>query len=244
MSDDAPEITLAPPPRLLRRRSRRWLFALSGAFALLALFGSPPDPTPLIYVAFVALWLLRPALMLPPANPRPARFAVALVAAGLALEMLAWLSNFLKCSPQPAMMHPQLAPDLLLGLAFYGAWAAAWLLLLRRYSFTPAQMFVTQGIFGVLVEQQGGIFIAGLATMPLGLLLWLYVFAVYGSGAGIAALVAGVPGPGARGGRWRFPLALLLIAVIAWPTLLAWSGLAQGVGLLPAHAPICERPLW
>jgi hypothetical protein len=244
MSDEASELRLAPPASVPRRRAWRWLFALSGAIALLALFGSSPDPTPLIYAAFVALWFARPLLPRTHGRPSPARFAIALIGSGLALEVLAWLSNFLKCSPAPAMMHPQLAPDLLLGLGFYGAWAAAWLLLLRRYTFTAGQLFVTQGIFGVLVEQQGAIFVAGLATLPAGLLLWLYVFAVYGSVAGIAALIAGVPGDGARAGRWRFPLALLLMAVIAWPVLLLWSGMAQGVGLLPAHAPICERPLW
>jgi hypothetical protein len=208
------------------------------------LFGTPPDPTPLLYAVFVALWLLRPRLALPPTPPRPARFAATLVGSGLALEVLAWLNNFVRCNPQPALMHPQLAPDLWLALAFYGAWAAAWLLVLRRYCFTPAQIFVTQGVFGVFVEQQGQIFVAGLMAFPLGLFLWLYVFAVYGSVAGIAALVGGVPCHSERRGRWRFPVALVTLALIAWPTLLLWGALAQGMGLLPAHAPICERPLW
>ena len=43
------------------------------------------------------------------------------------------------------------------------------------------QIFCAQGAFGVLIEQRGAIFLGGLAIMPFGLVLWIYVFLVYGS---------------------------------------------------------------
>lgn len=219
---------------------RRWLLLVSGLVPLLALTDSPPDPTLLIYSLFVLVWLALPQRQ----PPSTGRFVITMVAAGLVTECLAWLNNFLECNPEPALLHPQLLPDLTLALVFYGSWAAAWLLLLRRYTFTPAQIFITQGLFGVLLEQRGAIFVLGLTTMPLGLIFWLYVFLVYGSVVGIAARIGGLPGEGTRVPRWRFPLAMLAVAAVMWPLVFVWGGLTQAVGLIPDPAPICERPLF
>jgi hypothetical protein len=232
---------------LTRWLSSRWLFALSGLIPLLALLNPEPDPVLLIYSAFVALRLLRP----PPepataaAPPRALHFALLMVAAGFCLELLSWLGNFLACRPAPALLHPQLVPDLSLALGFYGSWAAAWLILLRHFRFGLGQIFVTQGLYGVMLEQQGAVFLHGLVTLPLGLLLWLYVFAAYGATAGIAVLLTGqVPGRGERSSWYRYPLALLLTVALSLLITGLWSGLLGATQLLPPPMPICERPLW
>jgi hypothetical protein len=231
-----------------RRRVLRWLFALSGLIPLLPLLNPQPDPTLLIYSLFVLMYLISRAgagARQPDTHAATWPFGLAIVGAGLLLECLAWSSNFLKCAPQPALMHPQLLPDLALGLAFYGGWAIAWLVLLRYFSFSLRQVFCTQAAFGVLVEQRGAIFLGGLVTMPLGLALWLYVFVVYGSIAGIAYLLFGerLRDEARRDRWWKYPLAWLLIAVLSLTLVGLWHVLLQGAGLIPEPRAICSFPL-
>jgi hypothetical protein len=231
-----------------RRRVLRWLFALSGLIPLLPLLNPQPDPTLLIYTLFVLTYFITDGgagARYQDIRAATWSFGLAVVGAGLLLECLAWSSNFLKCNPQPALMHPQLLPDLALGLAFYGGWAIAWLVMLRYFSFSLRQVFCTQAAFGVLIEQRGAIFLGGLVTMPLGLALWLYVFVVYGSIAGIAYLLFGGPlfDETRRDRWWKYPLAWLLIAVCSLILVALWHILLQGAGLIPEPRAICSFPL-
>ena len=177
---------------------------------------------------------------------RPIRFWLSVVGAGAITECLAWTDNFLKCAEAPGLMHPQLLPDLIHGVGFYSTWAIAWLWLLRRYRFTLRQIFVTQGIYGILIEQNGQIFLAGLAMMPVGLVFWLYVFLVYGSTIGIpynryeSSLLRDDTG----GGRRKYLVALLALFLVIVPVGAGWSLAVTGLGLNPPKGPICERPLW
>jgi hypothetical protein len=221
---------------------------LSGLLPILALLSPQPYPTPLIYSIFVVTYLVRRrAARIPEPDARASAwpFGLAIVGGGLQLESLAWTTNFLNCAPQPSLMHPQLLPDLALGLAFYGGWAIAWVVLLRYFSFNLPQIFCAQGAFGVLIEQRGAIFLGGLAVMPFGLLLWTYVFLVYGSVVGIAYLLFGERLRATAGGArwWRYPLAWLLIAVLALALVGVWEALLSAGGLLPAARAICRFPL-
>jgi hypothetical protein len=230
-----------------RRRIIRALFVLSGLLPILALLNSQPDPTPLIYSIFVLTYVIRRRGASDPEDVHGSAwpFGLAIVGCGLLLEGLSWTTNFVKCAPQPALMHPQLLPDLALGLAFYGGWAIAWVVLLRYFSFSLPQVFCAQGAFGVLIEQRGAIFLGGLAVMPFGLVLWTYVFLVYGSVVGIAYLLFGerlrVVAGGAR--WWRYPLAWLLIAVLALALVGTWQALLHAAGMLPEPRAICGFPL-
>jgi hypothetical protein len=176
---------------------------------------------------------------------RPVGFWLSVLGVGAVTECLAWTDNYLKCAPAPGLMHPQLIPDLIFGVGFYTSWAIAWLWLLRRYRFTLREVFVTQGLYGVLIERTGGIFLAGLLTMPLGLVLWLYVFLVYGSTIGIPYnhFESGLRTDG-TGGRRKYVVALLALFLAIVPIGGAWGLLVSGVGLVPPKGPICERPLW
>jgi hypothetical protein len=46
-----------------------------------------------------------------------------LLRTGLGLEAWAWLGSYLMSDPTPYLMHPQLGPDLLLAVGFYGGMA-------------------------------------------------------------------------------------------------------------------------
>ncbi len=146
--------------------SRTWkiLFAFSGVLVLLACINSPVLlPYPLLVLAYLRGWRL-------PVSGVPWQ---RLLLCTFVLEITAWLDNYLRNDPSPALLHPQLIPDLIYSVGVYAAWWLTWWWVLRRYRFTTLQVFLTTGLYGVILEQQGKIFLAGLAAMPAGLLLWL-----------------------------------------------------------------------
>lgn len=227
----------------MRPRLNRVLFASSGLIPPLGVTGQPPEFEALIYSLMVFVGLRhRPPR--PGERRHPARFWLLLLIAGTLTECLAWLNAVTRCEPEPGILHPQLIPDLLLGVGFYSSWAVAWILVRLRYCFTLRQAFLTQGLYGVLVERQGGIFLAGLASLPIGLVLWLFVFLVYGSALGIAYALAGMDAnpEGLPRPRRRFVWIAVALAALLFPVSGGWSLIMGGIGLVPPPAPICERP--
>jgi hypothetical protein len=202
----------------------------------------------LIYTVFVAAWLSRDRLQAIARRKSMPKWAHALLVTlfvGALTESLAWASNFLALEPQPALLHPQLAYDLLLSPGIYAAWALAWIGAGRLFTYSTLNVFVLQGVYGVFIEQQGAVFLDGAATLPAGAVLWLYVFVVYGSAMGLAVLLwpPGLLAEG-RSRRWfRFPLAVALNFACTAITALAWAFLVQPLRI-PAPRPIWEAPLW
>jgi hypothetical protein len=189
------------------------LFFISTLLPLLGLLASPPDTTTLIYTIFGAVLLFRHHLAAAYARlpGRPwLKFIITALMVGWLVETLAWLSNHLAGETQPALFHPLLHLDLLLASGFYVGGALAWLLAMRLFRFSLAEAFVAQGIFGVLVEQDGLVFQQGLAALPAGLLLWAYVFVVYGPCVGIPLALSEkeLAHQGQRRGWLRWPLVL------------------------------------
>ena len=231
------------------RRRARFLFIASAAVPLLALCGAPPDPMLLIYSAFVVAWVVRERSQGSPRLPGPAwlGYLVFMVLVGFLTETLAWLGNYLARAENPALLHPQLAYDLLLSPGIYAAWAVGWVIVTRRWRFPVAEVFVVQGIYGVFLEQQGAVFRAGWDTMPLGLLLWLYVFVVYGSAAGLVYLPfeRALTSSHARTSRWRLPAALAAQFVMTAIVAIGWSALLGAAGVvIPDPRPIGQAPFW
>lgn len=236
-------------PRRATSRLIAFGLAFSGFVPLLGLLATPPSTALVIYSLFVlVLWWrgsLADAFAATP-GPLALRFGLLLVTTGLVAECLAWLNNFLECRENPPLLHPQLGADLLTGFMFYGIWALAWGLVLRRWRFRLPEVFALQGLFGVLLEQRGAVLLQGLSTLPVGLVLWLYVFAVYGS---IAAIPYAVGEPcylptawSRRNDRWKYVALPLLIVALALPIGAAWSAVVGP--MLPLARPICQSPLW
>lgn len=231
-----------------RWRGWRWLLGVSGLVPVAGALGSPPDPMLLIYSIFVAAWFVRkPIASLAARVPLPRWVHGLLVTAlvGGLTESLAWLGNFLAREPHPALLHPQLAYDLLLSPGIYSAWALAWMAAGYRYAYTLSHVFILQGVFGVLIEQQGAVFLQGFATLPTGALLWLYVFVVYGSAMGLAVLLwpPGLLAEDRRRGWLRFPMILALNLGFTAVTALGWGLLLKPLSV-PEPRPIWEAPLW
>lgn len=222
------------------------LFLFSGILALASLLG---EPGPLaVYGIFVVVYFLKTPLSRFVANlPWPVSFKFALLTLFFSLgflEFLSWYGNYHKCSPNPPLLHPQLGADMILAFAFYGGWVISWLLIVRFFNFSLLEVFITQGIYGVVIEQNGAILLQGLATFPAGLILWIYVFLAYSSPLAIAYLLAEnqIKKKGKSNMVIKYLIVLALLYLINMPIGFVWDKVVGS--LIPPKMPICEKPLW
>ena len=226
-------------------RTRTLLFALSGALVLLACPDSPVLlPYPLLVLAVLRGWRL------PRIKGAGISLLLSTLLASLVLETGAWGHNYLRDAPEPALFHPQLIPDLIIAVGVYASWWLTWWWALRRYRFTTLQVFLTAGLYGVLIEQQGKIFVAGLSTMPAGLLLWAFVAVAYGSTMALATFLVRDRFDQNRFdaqhiGRWKLPLTWLLLFAMTFATSLVWGLVLQATDAIPPKKlPMREHPFW
>ncbi len=82
------------------------------------------------------------------------------------------------------LFHPDPLMDLYLATGFYLAFAIGWKILLDRFDYDAKDVFILGGMFGIVIEQLGKIF---LSFNPF---LWLYVFLVYGAIEAMGVVVA------------------------------------------------------
>ena len=229
------------------------LLVVSGLVSLLGLFSRPPDTMLLIYTFFVVVYLFRnklTALFKHLSGHTSLHLFILFLLSGSLTEILAWIGNFLKGAQEPALFHPQLIPDLILGIGFYGGWAIAWLIAFRWFRFTLLEAFVVTGFQGIFFEQLGSVFLEMLTVFPsnpfLSILLGAYVFVVHGSvtGLAIAPLIHHFDLPH-RSRHWvRFPVVIALMVSLSFTgTWLINMGTLL-FGGLPAKRSIVEYPFW
>lgn len=223
-------------------RGRAWWIAAASVGTLVSLGAPVLAPFPLLALSRLRGWRLPERLS--PSN----RLLLATVVAGLLLETGAWAHNLMRAAPEQALFHPQLFADLLIGFGFYVGWWLAWWLLARRFRFTVREAFVVTALYGVLIEQQGRVFLAGLSTLPAGVLLWLFVALAYGSTMALAWTWAGDPWPPQPGTplrRLKYPLAWIALFVCSTTLIIAWSLPLEALHLLPPkRLPMAEHPFW
>jgi len=222
---------------------------IGGSIPLLGLLGDPPDTMLLIFTIYVGVWFGRARVtrLVASIPVSPAVISIGLcVVSGWIAESLAWTSSYLAAESEPALLHPQLIPDLILAVMYYGGWGVAWVVLRRRYDYSTKEVFVLQGLYGVLLEQLGAVFLAGLFSMPLGLILWAYVFVVYGSIMGIAYLPIEpqVRRPGTLNGRWKPVISFAVLLVVSLAVMLILGSLFDLLDLLPEKRFIGDHPFW
>ena len=229
------------------------LLLITGFLPLLGLTSRPPDLMLLIYSGFVIAWCWQHRLdKIVQRLPGPLAFHLffCFLVTGCLTEVLAWTSNYLKAAEIPALFHPQLGVDLLIGIGFYGGWAAAWGMALRWYRFKLWEVFVITGVQGIFLEQLGAVFLAMVRAWSsnplLALLFGAYVFTVHGSIAGLALLptLRRFDTPAQSRSWLRIPLIIALMVGLAF----LGCGLVQAVaflfGGLPAKRSIIAHPFW
>ena len=231
----------------------RWFLLLSGLIPVLALLASPPQTMLLVYTLFVVAVLLRKPIQAV-AAPLRSRAMLALglgvLLSGLTGEVLAWANNYLARAEKPILFHPQLIPDLIMGVGFYGGWAVAWMIVIRYFRFSFREVFCTTGLMGIAVENSLTVLkmiLASLLANPLyALMLGLYVFATYGSMASIPFVVLeGSLDRPRQGSHWiKYPLAMALMASSAYLLTILAHLIAQPLGLIPAKRSIVDHPFF
>jgi len=261
--DDSASPLAAPISPQAAPRSRAWrrgclwtALVASAAIPILGLL-TGPNTTLLIYTIFVAALLARrPLERLAGALMRRLHLAPetllvgAILVSGWLTGRLAWLSSSIGRDAHPALLHPQLIPDLILAIGFYGGWALGWLLALWRWQFTLPAVFFATGLMGIFVEQDGAVIrdiaAAALSNPLLAALIALDIFAVYGSIMGLAylPLASALRERKRRGGWLRFPAVVALMVVGSVIGLALVGLLASHVGLIPPRRPIWEHPFF
>lgn len=226
---------------------------LTGLVPLLGLSSRPPDVMLLIYTVFVVACLLRRRLAaLGERMPGPVSLHLlgSFLLAGALTETLAWANNYLKAAKEPALFHPQLFADLIIGIGFYGGWAAAWWIAFRWFRFKLWETFVITGLQGIFFEQLGAVFLAMVrawATNPfLSVLFGLYVFTVHGSvvGLAMAPLLQRFDAPEKSRSWLRFPVVIALMVGLAFAGCWLVQAVASLFGGLPPKRSIVEHPFW
>lgn len=213
---------------------------LSGAVGLVFSIGSPVLlPYPVLVLAVLRGWRL------PKMRSSGRALLLSTTLSTLLLESSAWLDNYLKNEPEPALFHPQLIPDLIISVGVYSAWWLTWWLVLRRYHFTTPQVFLTTGLYGVIIEQQGKVFLAGLAAMPAGILLWAFVAVAYGATMALAFHLARESFTAERDAALKYLLAWAGLFLATIVTSLAWGGVLDVLRIIPPEKlPMRDYPLW
>jgi len=221
-------------------RIQKLLLAFSGILTLLACINSPVLlPYPLFVLAVLCGWRL------PKISTPAVQLLFSTLICTLVLETSAWLDNFIRNASPPALFHPQLIPDLISSFGVYIAWWLTWWLILRRYHFTATQVFITTGLYGMLIEQQGKIFLAGLSTLPLGFVLWFFVAIVYGSTMALAFFLVRDSFTATHDGWKKYLLAWGGLFIFTIATSLAWGIILQILPIIPPQKlPMWSYPLW
>jgi len=151
-----------------RWRGWRWLLGVS-ALVRWRRTGQSARSMLLIYSIFVAAWFARkPIASLAARVPLPgwAHALLATLLVGGLTESLAWLGSFLAREPLPALLHPQLAYDLLLspGSMLPGRWPGWW-----AVAITPSSSHRSsfcRGSTASSSSSRAAVFLQGATSLP------------------------------------------------------------------------------
>jgi hypothetical protein len=254
--DAAPESELAPPHRILDSawavRTEEFLDTPAGKATLLGTAALALLLGPLaIYAGFAIVFIfrrpLRARIARLPLGPRTT-LGVLIVLAGLLREVLTWLTEYVQGDDRTALLHPQLVPHLLITLGIYTAWAIGWGVALWWYNYRLGEALIIQAVAGLVLENFGQTLLAGLSTLPQGIVLWLYAMAVSAFTLGVAWLLATDKLDTLRerdlDGALRYAAPALLTGVALVLIFAFWLRLLNGLHAIPEQAPIRERPFW
>lgn len=233
-------------------RLRRFLDTSTGKGALIGTAIGALLLGPLaIYSVFAMAYLwrrpLRRAVARLPLGPRTT-LAVLIIAVGLLRETLTWASEYVQGDQFVMLWRPQLVPTLLISLGLYAAWALGWSAALWWYRYRLGEVLLIQAVFGLVADRLGQTMLAGLATMPFGLFLWLHAMVVSAATLGVAWLLAGdtlarLPDRPADG-AFRYASPALLTGVSMMLIFMVWGPLLGYLEVVPDPAPIRDRPFW
>lgn len=136
---------------------KRIIFAALGTSVLLVLASLNPAGWQFFGVALILIaYALAPYINL---QSRLLRF-VLILCSGLLVEFFAWLNNYLAQTPQPALFHPILWANLLIGIFFYSSWALAWNFVEKKWGLRLKDVIIMTAIYAICIEQLGKVLLS------------------------------------------------------------------------------------
>lgn len=99
---------------------------------------------------------------------------------GLLTEVFAIVNNRHLAPEQRILLSPNLVLDLIYGVFYYLMLIVTWFLLISAFTYSKKEVFVITGIFGIMTEEVGQVFLRMFRVPIIGLLYALIVSFVYG----------------------------------------------------------------
>jgi len=190
-----------------RLRPRRLLlFGLAAVSVVVAL----RTPQLWVFPLWFLAWFCRDRLRWVNAAPRWLSFIGAGTLLGLLTECFAIAQNWSTPPEDRILLSPDPLQDLLLGFFYYLFVMTAWYAVARVYWYRPWEVFMLTGLYGICVEETGGVLLR--MTSVTGVLYALVVACVYGIFPMLALLLTRERFAGRRTWR-RFPWACAALFV-------------------------------
>jgi len=99
---------------------------------------------------------------------------------GLLTEFFAILSNVSTPYGQRILLHQNLFLDFMFGIVYYSFFMVIMYFIIKRYNFSKLNVFLIFGIFGIMTEEVGMVFVKIFTQFPVGLIYAFIVSFVYG----------------------------------------------------------------
>ena len=109
---------------------------------------------------------------------------------GLLTEVFAVLNNLHLPPEKRILISPDPVLDLTYGIVYYAMLVGTWYVLVRGFTYSRPEVFVLSGIYGIMTEEGGQVFLRIFQTPIVGLLYALVVSFVYGIFPMLACMVS------------------------------------------------------
>lgn len=160
-------------------RAGRWLLGLLAV--LLAAVACRGNFMLLIFPMWIVTWLLRePLRRWVNRLPLGLAFVGSGTIFGMLTEAMAILNNRALPPEKRILLSPDPALDVLYGLFYYLLLVSTWYLLIRAFTYSKREVFVIAGVYGILTEEVGQVFLRIFTVPVTGALYAVMVAFVYG----------------------------------------------------------------
>jgi hypothetical protein len=212
-----------PVGKELMRERLLWLLGLG-----LTVVGVRSNPMLLIFPMWIFTYLGRDRFRrLVRPLPASAAFIGCGMFFGLLTEIFAILNNLHLPPEERILLSPSPALDLAYGIFYYLMLILTWYALIKVFTYSRAEVFIITGIYGIMTEEVGQVFLRIFRVPVVGLLYALIVACVYGIFPMLAYMVSEKKLASAK----RSNLAIRVLAAAAG-LFLEWA--AYGLFVLPA----------
>jgi hypothetical protein len=195
---------------------------------LLTIIGISGNPMLLIFPMWIFTYLSRKPLR---RMVRDVPFSVSFVGFGvlfgLLTEVFAIVNNRSLPPEKRILLSPDPVLDLLYGLFYYSLLIVTWYILIKGFTYSKKEVFVITGLYGILTEEVGQVFLRIFTVPVIGFLYAIIVSFVYG----IFPMLAYMVSEEKIGGKKRANVVVRFL--VAAPALFVeWA--VYGLFILPA----------